>query len=160
MSADLHIVVINPDNINLEEVRAYMSWDGTTTLPGKDLEQTDEWFNVLSQRLYQDESVLVDNIWVGQVSWMKSASLEYPSYIPAVVNHISELYRKNNGVLQITEKNIPEIIHGFTLPSNSVYEQPAPVGEENNWYRGIAIPENIEKFLRQHLNAWTVADSW
>lgn len=160
MSADLHIIVIDPDNIGLDEVRAYMSWDGTTTLPGKDLEQMNEWFNVLSQRLYSDKSVLVDDVWVGQVSWMKSAFLENSSYIPAVVSHISELYRKNNGVLQITEENILDILHGFTLPSNSMYEQPAPEGEEDNWFRGIASAEDVEKFLRQHLNAWTVADSW
>lgn len=160
MSADLHIVVINPDNIDLDEVRAYMNWDGLDTLPGKTLDETNSWFNVLSQRLYRDESVLVDDVWVGQVSWLKSSLLEDQKYIPAVVDHISELYRENGGVLQVTEKVIPEILHGFTLPSNSVYEQPAPAGEEENWFRGINDAENVEKFLRQHINAWTVADSW
>lgn len=170
MSADMNVIVFDGELLTVEEVMSYnrgIDIDQFLSLPPEEaaeLQKThDELFEKMYMILEDDENpdnpsrlkYLEDNCWIGQVSTLKAMLSDDDSneYIPTVVQHFTNIYERESGVLLLTETVINELLAGFDLPSNSIYEQ-------DNENRGIARKEEVQLFLNKHLGSWTFVDNW
>lgn len=170
MSADLNVIVFDGELLTVEEVMGYnrgIDLDQFLSLPPEVAAVLQKNHDDLFEKVYmilEDNDdpdnpnrlkYLEDNCWVGQVSTLKAMlSDDDPSaYIPTVVQHFAHIYEREGGVVLLTEGIISELLAGFDLPSNSVYEQ-------DNTNRGIASKEEIGEFLNKHLGSWTFVDNW
>jgi hypothetical protein len=169
MSADMHIITFDPTLFDPERVKSYVNFNPLEELNQETSEQKQSFqelnaeHNAFADRLYHAEDSLdhMDNIWIGQVSWLKASfGLGQDKYIPAVVQHTFDVFASRGGATIVDEEFIRDILAGFDLPSSSVYESTPPADEEDNWYAGIAKKDDTEKWLRDNIGKWVFADSW
>lgn len=170
MSADMNVIVFDSELVTVEEVMSYVTGfdvDYLISLPFEEClavqDRHSELYNKVYLALHEDEDPdkafqlknLEDHFWVGQVSGLKaSLSDDDPNkYIPSVVQHFANIYERQGGVVLLTESIIQELLTGFDLPSNSIYENDT----EN---RGVTTKAEAAEFLNKYLGSWTFVDNW
>ena len=165
MSADVNVIIFNPDHLTVEEVAEYSNgYDigALLDLPAEVREETLDRFESLHSKVYMDQKLtngsikmlhLEDNCFIGEASMLKATPDDPNKYIPSVVSHFMDVYAQSGGVILITEPVIVELLAGFDLPSNSIYET-----DKN--HVGVASKERVSEFLHHNLGAWTFVDTW
>lgn len=170
MSADMNVIVFDGELLTVEEVMIYnrgIDFDQILSLPPDEVNAMQKYHDELFEKMYmilEDDDnpenphrlkYLEDNCWIGQVSAIKAMLSDDDSseYIPTVVQHFTNIYEREGGVILLTETIISELLTGFDLPSNSIYEQ-------DNGNRGISSKEEVSEFLNKHLGSWTFVDNW
>ena len=168
MSADLHIILIDPQLIDVELVKKYATFEIPDDAEGNQFlelqEKYQEFIPILYGNVQDLESYVYpfkEDVWVGQVSWLKaSLSGEYDRYIPSLVAHVHQTYFANGGAVVLTDEFIDSLLAGYEQPHDalSIYEDSSIHAEEHE--TGVTRKETLEKFLRSHLGEWSFADSW
>jgi len=168
MSADLHIILIDPQLIDVELVKKYATFEVPDNVESSKFFELQEKHQERISLLYGDVHdfgsyvyPFKEDVWVGQVSWLKaSLSGEYDRYVPSLVAHVSQTYFDNGGAVVITDEFIESLLAGYEQhhETPSIYEDSSINAEEHE--TGVTRKETLEKFLRSHLGEWSFADSW
>lgn len=170
MSADLHVIIFDTQNISPEEIKEYASFEVYEGMPSTEVITRVDRHNELVTEIYGSEDndftvAFGEDCWIGQVSWMETlqSAQAKKKHLPAVVQHFEETYVNNGGAMQLTGANIEELLLGFDLPSSSIYEKTALNSKEYDptvGWLGIAQKEEVAEFLKAHIGKWSFIDSW
>jgi hypothetical protein len=181
MSADMHIIAFDPTRMSVTDVQEYVLADPLAADSPEAIETILNRQQELSTRLYggwdaatatdiPSGDVLLDDVWVGQVSWAKAGlfggEAAFRRYVPRSVEAIQRVYERAGGVIQITPARIPQLTLAFSLPHNSIYER--SVGQRGESLpragflrsRGVARARDVKHWLEAHAGAYTFVDSW
>jgi len=170
MSADLHIITFSPERIDPQVIIDYNTADYIDNSDGsfdmENIEYVQSVGEVYHNAVFgdiNDESTwhrYDDDIWVGQVSWMKAGlfgEAGYREWIPRSVEAIQKLYNKQpGGILVITPQIIPVFTTAFSLPHDSHFEKRHADGQKS---RGVNKARNIKKFLEANIGKMSFVES-
>ena len=96
-----------------------------------------------------------DNIWVGEVSWLKAALFEdRESFVPDVVNAVSDIVGRDLPV--IDESMIAHIRAAFDLPNKTA----KPDGVWGGRGYALATVDDVVEFLEARIGCWVFTISW
>lgn len=126
MSADLHIHAFKDNDLTDEDFKCFFAHN----LGSK-------WFNLdggcKNLDCEHDERICnTDNIWIGEVSWLKAALFDDDKYIPDTVARVNEIIGENLPICD--EILIENIMTSFYLPNKTSYRT-AQAKKINTWLK-------------------------
>lgn len=138
MAADLHIHAFKPGTLTTKHFKAFF---------GRCLGS--KWWNMFSDNGFNtpeyNEVSDTPNVWVGEVSWLKSSACEdHETFIPDAVGAVSEIIGEELPV--INEELIAKIETALGLKNQTSYD--------------VSEPNEIIAFLREHIGWQAFQISW
>jgi len=188
MSADLHIITFDPKLVSIDIVREYVNYDLDFSLSNEALLAANDRQSDIMGQLYgplynsglQAEqpwvSPLLDNAWIGQVSYAKADLFgegtkaerlaTWRRYVPRAVEYIQQAYQRQGGVVQLTPAFAASLMPAFNLLHDSMYEdlrnERGGRQRQPKRYRisGVARARDIKTWLNANMGAYSFADTW
>jgi hypothetical protein len=155
MSADLHIHICQTKEEE-EAAKLFVKHDSSLYKDGKTY-RTDFYGNIIHELTEEKYNLAINtnNIWCGEVSWLKAALLEDETYIPETIEEISELIPYDT-LTTITKELIEQVEKTFDLPNRSIKEGGVWQGKGYS----IAKKEDVIEFLKKHIGKKSFTVSW